>query len=485
MKKILKISALAFGAAFIVVLTIAFVRFFTFKSRQIAVQGKIEIKIDERRALQNLSGALQIKTISSQYPTESDLKPFFQLHEYLKKIYPRLHAVLKQEKIGASLLYTWEGTDRSAKPILLMGHQDVVPVTSPKRWKYPPFSGINKDGYIWGRGAQDNKNTLMGALEAVEHLIGEGFQPKRTIYLAFGHDEETGGTGARATADLLEKRGIRLATALDEGGFITHGILPAKAPVALIGIAEKGYISLKLTAISKGGHSSAPSPRTAVGTLARAVAKLEDNQYPGVYNDATRLMFEYLGPELGAGQRFVFSNVWLLKPILLRQLFKAPSTNAMVRTTTAATMFRGSLQENVLPTRAEAVVNFRIMIGDTIAGVTERSRKIISDDSITIEHTKFRAEPSPVSDVNTPAFRALHETTVQMFPGTLIAPYLLPGGSDSRHYVKVADQIYRFIPQRLTKEDLDRIHGTDERIGTESYATLVKFYIQIIKRMHE
>jgi len=311
------------------------------------VEKAQEIKIDKDSICEHLSKAIQFRTISYPDTSKIDGSEFLALHDYFEKTFPTLHSTLIKKVIGKySLLYKWKGRNTDLKPILLMAHFDVVPAESNAEnpWKHPPFAGNIADGYIWGRGTLDDKSSVLGILEAVETLVAEGFQPERTIYLAFGHDEEVGGfNGAAKIAKHFHSSGIEFEYVLDEGGLIIDGMLPGvSAPTALIGIAEKGYLSIVLTAESQGGHSSAPPKHTAVGVLSTAIHKLEKSPLPGEIKGATKIMFEYLGPEMSFFPKMLFANLWLSGGLLKSQLSKSSFTNAMLRTSTAATMFEGS-----------------------------------------------------------------------------------------------------------------------------------------------
>jgi len=454
------------------------------------VEKAQEIKIDKDSICEHLSKAIQFRTISYPDTSKIDGSEFLALHDYFEKTFPTLHSTLIKKVIGKySLLYKWKGRNTDLKPILLMAHFDVVPAESNAEnpWKHPPFAGNIADGYIWGRGTLDDKSSVLGILEAVETLVAEGFQPERTIYLAFGHDEEVGGfNGAAKIAKHFHSSGIEFEYVLDEGGLIIDGMLPGvSAPTALIGIAEKGYLSIVLTAESQGGHSSAPPKHTAVGVLSTAIHKLEKSPLPGEIKGATKIMFEYLGPEMSFFPKMLFANLWLSGGLLKSQLSKSSFTNAMLRTSTAATMFEGSDTENVLPQTAKAIINFRIIPGDSIAGVVEHVRKTINDTlvKITAESMGINGgnEAAPISDVNSPNFKTLQRTIHQIFPDALVTPWLLIGTTDSKYYAKMSDNIYRFVPTQTTYDDMGGYHGSNERISIESYTQTVRFYIQLIR----
>jgi carboxypeptidase PM20D1 len=387
-----------------------------------------------------------------------------------------------------SLLYTWTGTDPTLKPLLVAGHLDVVPVEADTQgdWQEDPFGGRIKDGFIWGRGAIDNKSAVLGILEAVELLLGEGFRPARTIYIAFGHDEETGGAnGAREIASLLKARGVSLEMALDEGGAIGTGVLPGiTAPVALVGVAEKGFLSIELSVRGEGGHSSLPPPQGAVGILGAAIARLDQNPMTSRLDGATRQLFDAIGPYFPLSQRAAFANLWLSGPLVLRNLEGSSTTNAMVRTTTAATLFQAGTKDNVLPSFARAVVNSRILPGDDVAGVMNHVRRVVNDTRVDVQiGGRFSAEPSAVSSSNTNSFQSLARAIRSVSPDAIVAPFLVVVATDARYYADLTSNVYRFLPLRLASEDLRRMHGIDERIGVENYENAIRTYRQLFLEM--
>ena len=443
------------------------------------------IAIDKTAIAKRLAEALRFRTISRGTKSPAEGEAFLGLHKHLAENFPKVHKKLKRETVGRySLLYTWIGSDPGLKAILIAAHMDVVPVEpgTMDRWTHPPYAGTIADGFIWGRGALDMKASVLGVLEAVERLLGKGFVPKRTIYLAFGHDEELGGNnGAAKIASLLKQRGVRLQFTLDEGSIIAEQILPGVTrPVALIGLAEKGLVTLELTARAKGGHSSMPPRATAIGKLARAIHRLRVNPMPAALKSPAAEMFEFLAPELPMFSRIVLANRWLLEPLLVDQLARAPATNATIRTTIAPTIVEGGIKPNVLPTSARAAVNFRILPGDTIELVIAHVRKTINDRDVVVRQLKGGVDPSPVADVHSASFATLRLTTLQIFPDVVVAPSLVIVRTDSRHYEPLADNSYRFLPLRLGPNDLERIHGTNERVSLENYAEIVRFYVQLL-----
>ncbi|HMF56253.1 MAG TPA: M20/M25/M40 family metallo-hydrolase, partial [Pyrinomonadaceae bacterium] len=296
---------------------------FRHPSKQIGVQPAQDVSVDDGALASHLAQAIRFQTVSTSDPAQVKTEEFLNLHRFIEETYPNVHTKLTRELVADySLLYTWKGSDQSLKPMLLAGHQDVVPIEpgTESRWTHPPFDGQIADGYVWGRGSLDDKCTMIGVLEAVEMLLREGYQPRRTIYLAFGHDEELGGPhGAPAIAELLRTRGVELESVLDEGGAITEGFIKGLSkPAALVGTGEKGFMSVQLSVETEGGHSSAPPPQTAVGIVSAAVARLEGNQMPARIDGATQAMLDYLGPEMNFPQRIALANLRLFRPLVLR-----------------------------------------------------------------------------------------------------------------------------------------------------------------------
>jgi carboxypeptidase PM20D1 len=437
-------------------------------------------------AAQRLAGAIRIPTISHADSASFDAAAFAALHEYLKQQFPRVHAELQRETIAThSLLYTWRGSDPSLKPILLMAHQDVVPVEpgTESQWEQPAFAGTIANGFVWGRGAIDNKSAVVGILESIEMLLAEGYRPTRTVLLAFGHDEEVGGRlGARVMAELLKQRGTRLELVLDEGGIVGDGVMPGlAAPTALVGVAEKGFVSVELIARAQGGHSSLPPRQSAIGILSAAIVRIEENPMPARIHGATQQLFEALAPHSPTAQRAIFSNLWLTRPLVMRKLQASPSTNAMVRTTTAVTIFQGGTKENVLPRQARAVINFRILPGDSIGDVVAHVRRVVDDPRVAVAIAPgFSAEPSGVSNTESHSYRIIERTVRSLAPEMIVAPYLVVVVTDARYFAGLTDNVLRFLPVRLQPVDLARMHGLNERIAIRDYEWAIRFYRQLI-----
>jgi carboxypeptidase PM20D1 len=469
-----------------VLVALLVIRTATFSSRQLPPRPARTLQLDQKAIITRLSEAIQIQTVSLDSERQSNDDRFQKFHAFLAKSFPRVHAQLVRETIhGSSLLYTWQGKEEKLKPILLMAHMDVVPVdpATQASWTHGPFSGEVADGYIWGRGTMDDKASVLGILEAVEYLLRSGFTPKRTFYLAFGHDEEIGGRdGAAGIAEHLRARNVKLAFVLDEGMNIFDGLIAGvAAPVALVGIAEKGYLSLRLTVETPGGHSSIPPAETAIGLMSRALERIAAAPFPTRLNGPTQQMLQFLGPEMAWDKKLALANLWLFDPFVRRELAASPLTNALIRTTIAPTIFNAGVKDNVLPSRAIAVVNLRLTPGETLASATRHVRDAISDPRVHIAPLGTQVDPSAVSDITSQGFRSLQQTIGEIAPRALVAPALLVAATDSRHYRSLTSNIFRFLPITLGPKDTQRYHGVDERISIQDYERLVRFYARLIE----
>jgi carboxypeptidase PM20D1 len=438
------------------------------------------------RPAESLSQSVQFQTISFQDPAQVDQSLFLAFHEFLAKRYPLVHQRLKKEVVnGLSLLYTWEGSDPQARPVILCAHIDVVPIApgTMEDWTFPPFAGQIADGFIWGRGTMDDKGSLIAILEAVENLLAQGFEPRRTIYLAFGQDEEVGGAeGAVKMAELLAARGVRAEYVLDEGGFVIDGkMLGISKPLAAVGIAEKGYLSVELKVKTEGGHSSMPPAHTAIGILAGAIVRLENRPFPARLEGVPEKTFVALKPELPGYMRFAIGNRWLLSGVIKKMLSRMEATNAMIRTTTAATIIGAGTKENVLPQEARAVVNFRLLPGDRVDQVVERVKQVIDDSRVSVEALGTPRETSVITDTNSEGFKIVRRTIGDLFPEAVVTPLLVLGGTDSRFYDQASDCILRFMPMRVSEEDQQRAHGTNERVSVDNFQEMVEFYAKVIR----
>ncbi len=479
MRKIL----VALAALLLALLAVVTVRTMRFTPHGGAQPSGVLPATNDSLLAEHLAGAVRIPTISFQdsAPPHVALQ---NLHAYLARTFPLTHTRLTLEEVGGdNLLFEWKGSDTTLGAIVIMGHMDVVPMEpgTEGAWTHPAFSGDIADGFVWGRGTLDDKVGVLSALEAVEALLANGVQPRRTVYLAFGADEEVVGRGARDIIGVLKARGVRPDVAIDEGSAIVRGVIAGLSrPAALIGVSEKGYASVELTVTGTGGHSSMPPAQTAVGILADAIVELEEHQMPARLNDATAGMFDQLGRGMVLTSRMAMANLWLTKPLVLRMLAGSPTTNAAIRTTTAATVFQGSPKDNVLPVRARAIVNFRIIPGETPDDVLEHVRTVVDDARVTVAFSGTPNPPSPVSSTTSASYAVLANAIRLLEPDAIVAPSLVVGATDSRNYAGFARDVYRFLPGTLESADLARIHGINERIGVRAYGRSVAFMTKLI-----
>jgi carboxypeptidase PM20D1 len=476
------------GVLLVIVLIIGVLAFNASRvtSHQVAAGPAPEISVDQTLAATHLAGAIRFRTITTDTEARTAPDPWPTFHAYLSGVFPLVEQNLHRETVENScLLYTWPGHRADLAPLILTAHMDVVPAADDTlaQWTHPPFDGVVADGMIWGRGSLDDKNSVIGLLEAVEALLARGFVPERTIYLGFGHNEEGGdrSSGAAAIAKALASRGVRNAVLVDEGGWIFDKIPGVTKHVALIGIAEKGFTSVELAVSGGGGHSSMPPRETAVGILARAIDRAETHQMPARLDGASAALFDYLAPEMSFGMRVLFANRWLTRPLLLNQLAKQPTTNAAIRTTTAPTMLRASAKENVLASTAAAVVNFRLLPGDTQDSVIAHLRDVIDDPRVAIApyHGQRGDEATEASDTSGPAFAALAGAIRSVFPDVLVAPYLTGGATDARHYAAVAPNLYRFVPIDQPGST-ELLHAPNEHIAVDVYMKMIRAYAAMI-----
>jgi carboxypeptidase PM20D1 len=481
------------GLLLVVLVSVVVGRTLLISSRQAGPVPRGTESVDAQKAASDLSGAIPFQTISwegggSEEQRRATQAAFLGLHAYLEKTFPQVYAKLQHETVGANnLLFIWKGSDASLKPMLLTGHQDVVPIEpgTENKWTHPPFSGDVTEGFIWGRGTLDDKVTVVGALEAVDLLLTEGFQPKRTVCLAFGQDEEIGGLeGAEKIAQLLKARGVELEFLQDEGGLITKGMVPGvTAPVAVIGTSEKGYLSLVVSVDLEGGHSSMPPRESSIGILSEAVHRIETHPMPAHIHGPVGEFLDYAGDSASFPLNAVFKNLWLFGPVVEHVLRSSPDTNALLRTTAAPTIFRAGTKDNIMPSRAEAVVNFRILPGDTVASVTEHVREVIKDPRVKLQPIGGEppSEPSKRCSPDSPNFKRLQRTVSQVYVDAVSVPFVYIAASDTKHYASITKDVYRFLPILAETSDLERIHGTNERVAVQNFAKAVQYYAQLMR----
>lgn len=441
---------------------------------------------DNAASIARFRELLQIPTVSHADEGLIDWEPFDRLLDAVVRLYPALHAVLEREVVdGHSLLYRWPGSRGGADPLVLMAHLDVVPVVE-QEWDLPPFAaeiaGDGADEAIHARGAIDDKGALVAILEAVEALVADGFSPEHDVYLAFGHNEETAGGGARAIVALLRERGVEPGLVLDEGGAVVEGVVPGiSVPTAMVGVAERGVMTLRLTAREGGGHASTPPAFPATARLARAIDRIHRHPFPARIAPPVRALFATLAPHAAQPLRTVFANLGLLAPVVARVFPRlGPEMNAMVRTTAVATELSGAPGENVLATTARAAVNVRLLTGDTVASATARIRRVVADPHVEVE-VRHGSDPSPVSPWRGRPWRRI-ATAVRETLGeeVVTTPYIQLGASDSRWFTAISAHVYRFTPFHLTRAERDALHSHNERIRVASWLAGIRFYRALI-----
>jgi carboxypeptidase PM20D1 len=384
------------------------------------------------------------------------------------------------ELVGeGGLLYHWKGAT-SDDPTVFLSHSDVVPAEADK-WQREPFSAERIEGEIWGRGTLDNKATLLATLESAETLLASGFTPASDIYFVFGGNEETTGKDAEAIVELLDKRGVRPALVLDEGGAVIEGIFPGvKEQVAVIGTAEKGLLNVSFSAKSSGGHASAPPKSSLMAALSRCVLRIEGRPFKAYISPPVRQMFDILGRHSTFGYRLIFANLWCfgrLFTFLCKTM--GGELNALVRTTVAFTQMQGSEAINVLPPSASIKANMRLMMGDTPESAAAYLEKCINDDSITV--TPIEGDPATaIADTDSEGYRRVQDTIRSIWPNALVSPYLMMARTDSRFFCKISDVVLRFSAMEMSSEDRKRVHGHDERIREEQLLGAVEFYQRLL-----
>ncbi|WP_447953108.1 M20 family peptidase [Sphingopyxis chilensis] len=463
------------------------VRTATFVPKDIADGSDVRLAAapayDLDAAVAHLSAAAQIRTISHQDAADNDIGEWDKLHAWLGSTYPATHAAMTRTILpNRTLIYHWPGSDASLAPIIVMAHQDVVPVTegTERDWKYPPFAGTIAENAIWGRGTVDDKGSLVGLFEAIEALAVQGFQPKRGIYLVSGHDEEAGGSGAAAAAARLKAEGVRALYTLDEGSVVLRDTPLINGPAILIGVAEKGYATLKVTANAPGGHSSMPPAETGVTTLARAVLDITENPFPIEMRGPGAAMVEALAAHKGGTTKMAVANKWLLGYLVKNQLASSPSSAAAFHTTIAPTMLEGSPKENVLPQSATALINYRIAPWNSSADVMARAKAAVGDAPVELSWVKPPNEPSRVSSSSSQGWKYIVAAARADAPDAVVAPYLVVAATDSRSMEPISEDVYRFMPMHFTLKETAMIHGTNEHMTIDSFKRMIDFYARLI-----
>lgn len=441
------------------------------------------LEVNSDQAADRLSQAIQFKTVSYQDRTQQDDTQFIAFQSWLRETYPEFYSVVSVESFaGLTLQHVWQGSDPSLAPLVFLAHQDVVPALgTDKGWDYPPFSGSVKDGFIYGRGTLDDKGSLIGLMEAANTLAQSGFLPTRTLIFVFGHDEEVEGTGAKAVADAMAAQNIAPYAVFDEGGAVVSGVV-MEGQAAVLGVAEKGYLTLTLTSEAVGGHSSTPSEYTAIGALSRAIAAIEANPFERNLDPVTREMIAALAPSQPFVKRALMSNLWLFGPLVEHSFAESDTTRALLGTTIAPTIFNAGFKENAMPREATALVNFRLHSRDSAASVIAHVTRVIDNPNIKITQTpSLNSEASPISQIGTGPYVMIADVLADAFPGVPIVPNTVSGATDSRFFTSVTSDIYRFTPIQTTAEDLKGFHGINERIGVEAHARSIQVYHRLLQ----
>ncbi|MGA2546709.1 MAG: M20/M25/M40 family metallo-hydrolase [Rectinemataceae bacterium] len=437
---------------------------------------------------EELSALVRRATVSYYDRDAEDDSAFIAFKKDLELLFPKVHAKLRREEIGdRALLFTWEGSDKNLAPAILCAHFDVVPAEDALLWKHGPFSGDIAEGCVWGRGTQDIKLMLVSSLHAAERLLGEGFMPGRSIYFAFGGDEEVDGLrGARLVGEVLASRGVRASFLLDEGGPVADGMLSfADRPLALVGIAEKGYIDVAIEAAGTGGHASMPPRRTATGNLARAIVAIEASPPHARLGYTVRSFLDKLSPYSPFPIRILFRNLWLFGPLVKAVFGASHATNAMIRTTYAPTLLQGSASENVLADLAWANVNVRILPGEVSGETLARLARLARPFGATAKaaHPGAEKEPLPESPIDHEGYRAIEAALGVAFPEAAVVPFLFSASTDTKHYRDVTRAMYRLTPLKQNSAQLDGVHGRDERVEIGNLRRCEIFYKRLLETL--
>ncbi len=500
------------GALFVLILVLIFQTMtYPFAKPEIETRTQAVSTPVPEQSLRRFAGGIRIPTISNEIYEETDFEPFDAFMAYLPVAYPAVYQTLETDTVNKyGLIFHWKGKDSSLPPILFLSHYDVVPVIGydpaapqatdtifrpgdppvaaaesiAQNWDYPPFSGAVVNGRIYGRGTLDMKCMLFALMEGADALIAEGFQPERDIWFAFGHDEEVGGKqGAIKIAAYFKEKGLRFDAIYDEGGIIAapgSAMESIHKPLGLVGIGEKGFLTLRLKVKGLGGHSSMPPAKSSLVYAAEVIEKLNSHQMQARIISPIASFLKNIGGEMGFVSRMAIANQWLLEPMLLRTFEKSPSSNALVRTTTAVTMAKGSDAPNVLSSVSEVTVNFRILPGETIADVLRHVENLLSHYEYEMEIVSQR-EPSGISPEKVRGFEIIKEKMARIHPDAIVTSYITIGGTDAYKYQSVSDRIYRFLPIELNTFEQRTIHNENEHITVENFGKMLWYFKELMK----
>lgn len=463
------------------------------------------------KAIERFIGGIRIPTVSNEVYENTDFRPFDEFKAYLSEVYPEIYNTMDTLTINQyGLVFRWKGKNRDLKPLLFLSHYDVVPVIGydpaqhvptdtlyqpndkpiptidsiQTNWDYSPFSGAVVNGHIYGRGTLDMKGMLFSLLEAADQLIGEGFQPEQDIWFAFGHDEEVSGRqGAVYIAEYFKQEGISFDAVYDEGGIIAapgSAMESIEKPLALVGIGEKGFLTLRIKVYGLGGHSSMPPAKSSLVYAAEIIEKLNSNQMSPRIISPIASFLDNIGGEMNFASRMAIANQWLLKPLLINTFSKSPSSNALIRTTTAISMAKGSDAPNVLPSVSEVTVNFRILPGETVNDVINHVSELCKEYDTEMEVISSR-EPSAISPEDTKGFDIIRKTVSQLYPEAIISSYITIGGTDAYKYQIVSNNIYRFMPVYLNQYEQRTIHNENEHITIDNFGKMIWYFKELLQ----
>ena len=463
------------------VLLVLVVRALLFVPRKTAFPATEDVAVDEERAVENFQEMIRCRTISYDDAALQDDREFEKFRALLDTRYPNIATGCEKHLVGpAGVIYHWKGKG-GAEPWVLMSHYDVVPVEA-SMWSEDPFAAVRKDGAIWGRGTVDTKSTLLGVMEAAETLMEQGFTPQNDIYLAFGGDEELNGASAQEIVKWFERQNIS-PSVLDEGGAIVDGVFPGvKKSAAVIGTGEKGITNIAFHLEGKGGHASTPPPHTPVGVMASAIAAIESKPFQPTMVPPVSELFDTLGRHASFGMKLIFANLWCFKPLLYALAKRrGGELNAMVRTSCAFTKMEGGAAWNVIPPRVSSGANLRLLNHTPEEAVRELKKKI-GNDQVQVDIV-LGTTPSPFSKTDGQSWNLIKEAVLQTWPGVIVSPYLMMAASDSRHYARISDRVYRFSPMEMPPEIRKTIHGHNERIPIATLVKTVTFYLRLIRKL--
>jgi len=477
MKKIVGILGLLLLAIFI------FVIIKTITNKPSMNKQEVNLLALPEKAIDHMSAAIQLRTETPNDDYQFDTVTFMRYRTFLETTYPLIHKNLPRTIVDSfNYIYEWKGTDTSILPMVLMAHYDVVPVEASaiKLWHAKPYGGEIKENYIWGRGVLDDKSSMISILEATEAQLAKGFKPKQTILLCFGADEESSGKGATAVVKYFKSINKRFDLVVDEGGEIsTEDNKSIKAPIASIGVGEKGYVTLVLTAQKAGGHSSIPASHTAIDMLSNAISKVSNHPMPAKLTPPIEAYLKSISAyNDNFFQKMGLSNLWLFKSVVMNSMAENPNSNALIRTTLVPTVFNSGVRDNVIPTFATAYINSRILPGQSSKDVFDYVQRTINDPSIKITYYKnYMTEPSPTTDVNSKYYKRVEKVVRSIVKDVVVAPMLMVGATDSRNYREISDGVVNFSP--LT--DAKGYHGIDERMLISDFQKCFNFYTLLIK----